>query len=74
MQWSWYLSLSDILPMFHANFSHEQVRAMFDDRGGRVDEAGPSMAVQVFFSYTSVSFVLLLICLRYLHHSTRITL
>ncbi|CAL9116251.1 unnamed protein product [Musa acuminata var. zebrina] len=24
-----------------------KVRAMFDDRGGRVDEAGPSMAVQV---------------------------
>ncbi|KAK8971314.1 hypothetical protein KSP40_PGU015956 [Platanthera guangdongensis] len=25
-----------------------KVRALFDDRGGRVDEAGPSMAVQVF--------------------------
>ncbi|RWW42410.1 hypothetical protein BHE74_00052044 [Ensete ventricosum] len=27
--------------------SVQLVRAMFDDRGGRVDEAGPSMAVQV---------------------------
>ncbi|KAG6496537.1 hypothetical protein ZIOFF_044404 [Zingiber officinale] len=27
--------------------AYGKVRAMFDDRGGRVDEAGPSMAVQV---------------------------
>ncbi|ONK65704.1 uncharacterized protein A4U43_C06F80 [Asparagus officinalis] len=27
--------------------AHGKMRALFDDRGGRVDEAGPSMAVQV---------------------------
>lgn len=45
--------------VFH--FVHGQVRALFDDSGNRVDEAGPSIPVQV-----SKLFVFLLIYLSVL--------
>lgn len=48
------------------NFFHEQVRAMFDDRGGRVDEAGPSMAVQVSFS--------VLVLIFFYHHESNLNI
>lgn len=33
-------------------FSHCQVRALFDEKGNRVDQAGPSIPVQVRSSIT----------------------
>jgi hypothetical protein len=37
------------LPIFkgHCCYAHGQVRALFDDGGNRVKEAGPSIPVQV---------------------------
>lgn len=34
-----------------------QVRALFDDKGKRVDEAGPSIPVQVFIVVKSTCFL-----------------
>lgn len=51
------------------NDSCEQARALFDDRGGQADEAGPSTAVEVVIFPTCLLFhdYLLIIFNLYVH-------